>query len=677
MTVPTSSELTLLRSHPQETQLWMSIYQPRTVLACRVNNISAAPGDRLITYDGVTAGSYLQIESGMTMYIGTSLGAKDLGRIRVRSATSSVITIAENSDINWQDNLYLTIVKFWEIDAVYPRIVASGTVTYWYKDYDVAYSNQNDLLGTFVCMGSHYAGFVDNATGTVYYTATGTLSLLGATPLTYEWFFEGATVTGSSSETPGNRYYSTPGHYTTRLKVTDTNGVVDTSYRHVSIYDRPGFGSNVPILNWAFTALDGSRDNGGYNLRLAVRDDITNISDGSLIIIFADDRYGTTIQSIGGNSKNRQTIVFVGYILDGSISYNYQTSVVEFEVGSPTEVMKLAEGFSVAINSSVDPSGQAASDEDIPSGWVLVKDMDCRRAIYHYLKWHSTTLFTNDFQFMGTDREIKYFDADRQSIFDSIDMLMKGTLIGSLCSDRQGKLWSEVGIEVTNGAISGSFPNSMLLDRQDWMGTPVIDEVLNKQISYLEVGGVSFESATGTSTPFLCSAPGVTPSYRGRVEQVEGLALSTQAQLNTLAGNLFAYKNARYPQVDFGLVGNYRHIDIAPQETIRVNLEASDTPMGIVWNQKLFHPTSITWEYNPRQGTFLPRITLHEVTQGVSAITEDIPPAPPNTDPGGGGFDIPPIIIPPFGAPVTLLIYHNGVFVCTANALNFIDDNCS
>lgn len=674
MSKVTASELNLLRSRPQETTLWLSVYKPSTILACQVNDGAAAPGLRLITYNNVTEGDYSRVQSGMIMYVGTSSGSRDVGRVRVRSATSTVITVAENSDINWANDLYLTIVNFWEIDAIYPRVTSTGTSTFWYKDYDIEYTDQNDLLGTFICMGSHFAGFIDPNTGNcpVYYSATGTSSLLSADPLVYDWWMDGATVTGSSSLIPGYHYYNTPGHYTTRLTVTDNNGVVDKSYRHISIYNRPESGNSPPILNWELISLDGSRDAGGYQGRIKVRQDTSDIVDGALVVIFADDKYGGTEQSIGGNSINRQKIVFIGYILDGSISYNYAESSIEFSVGSPSEVMKLTEGFGVALNSSVDPSAQAVSDEDIPSGWVLLLDMDCRRALYHYLRWHSTVLMTNDFQFIGTDKSIQFFDADRESVYDAINNLMNGTLYGNVVCDRQGKIWAEVSIAATNNA-TGTFVNTFDIQKQDWMNSPNIEEIYNESVSYLEMGGISFTLASGTSSAYLSCAPGTAPSYRGSVQKFEGLALLSQNDLNTLCGNVFSYLNSRYAHVSIDLSGNYRNFDIAPQEINSLTVELGDTPRGIAWNKKAFHVTEISWQYDGRNGTFLPSITLHEVTQGFPATTIVIPPIPPTTDTGGGGFDIPDIVIPPITFIGWLYIYHNGTFVALVSGLNFVD----
>ena len=283
--------------------------------------------------------------------------------MRARFADATTITVAENSDINWQDDLYLSVLRFWEINAVYPRMYvpdpSDPTQQIWYKDYDTVYTNQNSTLGTFICMGSHYAGFMDTATGTcgVYYSASGSYNLNNEA-ISYFWSFEGGTPSTSNLKTPGIVQYGTPGHYTTQLLVSGTTAGGDASYRHISIYNRPDEGTNVPILNWELLSLDGTRDSGGYQGRIKIRENIEDVVDGALIVIFADDTYGTTKQSIGGNSSNRQTIFFVGYILDGSISYNYEDSSVEFDIGSPTEVMKLSEGFVVSVKSSSDPAGE-------------------------------------------------------------------------------------------------------------------------------------------------------------------------------------------------------------------------------------------------------------------------------------------------------------------------------
>lgn len=74
-----NSDLLLVRERPQSTQLNMSVFQPRTVLACQVNG-SITRGERVIPFDTVSSGSYLSVESGMTMLVGTSAGQEMLGK---------------------------------------------------------------------------------------------------------------------------------------------------------------------------------------------------------------------------------------------------------------------------------------------------------------------------------------------------------------------------------------------------------------------------------------------------------------------------------------------------------------------------------------------------------------------------------------------------------------------
>ncbi len=651
--IPTSAQLELLRTRPHSTRLWLSIYKPDIIFAAQVNNSSITKGARQITFDNLVSGSASLVENGMTCYVGTTPQGRDKGKIRVRSINGSVLTVAENDYINWANDDYLTIVRFIEPWTVYPRIIASsGDSVLMYKDWDIEYTNQNSVLGSFINMGCHYAGFREAGTGTVYYTASGTYNLRGDA-LSYEWFFQGAVITGSNLHTPGYIAYNKPGHYLTRLKVT-ANGAAgqttDVSYREISIYDRPEEGTEVPILQWRMDSMEGSRDQGGYSAKITVWGDANenNIVDGALVVIFADDRYGDTKQSIGGNAINRDSIVFCGYILDGSIEYNWRDKAVSFNVGSPTDKLKELPGLSMYVQSSKDPNNEPNINEDIPSSWAALLDMDCRRAIYYYLRWHSTALMTNDFEFVGVDKKIKYFDPDSASLYDIINGFMENTLLGSFVCDRQGKFWAEVNIEAIDNAVS-TIPTNVELQKNDWMGSVDIDEINTNELYYLEMGGFQYSGAgTDISTPLLACAPGDNLDIEGESDMHEGLALTDQNQLNTLVGNVFAYRNSRYPTVDIELAGNYRIHDIAPQECIPITVAATDNNRGIVWAGKKFHPIAMGLSYDGRNEALLSTITLHEVTQGFPGDTIVIPETPPDD----GGYvpdpspDIPIVPLP-------------------------------
>lgn len=629
----TTSELETVRQRPQQTKLYLSIFQPQTVMQCQVNNASAAKGDRVITYDTVSLGSFAAVEAGMTLLIGTTAGAQDVGRIRIRSVTSTQFTVSENSNINWQDNLFLTVLRYWEVWPVYPRIIndpSNAENVIFYKDYDIPYSNQNSIYGTFINAGPHRAAFLDAGQALLWYSSTGTYNVLGSA-LSYSWAFEGGTPTGSTLADPGYVSYSVPGQYVTRLIISGSNGEVDTTYRYVSIYDRPENGTHNPIIRWEIGNFDGSRSEGGYNVSLKVYDTL-QLDDNAVIVIFGDNSYGSTDVSLGGNYPNSSKIFFVGHVQRDSIHYDYRHNFVEFEAGSVTQTMKNSLGFSVSVGSKA-----------APATWYEALDMDVRRALLHYLKWHTTILLISDFQFTGDDRKIQYFDADRASMFDAIDNLMRGTLIGTVIADRQGKIWAEVDAQAYTNP-TGSFPATFDLSKRDWMNEPVIEERVQDETSYIEYGGIAYSGVvTGTFSALMASAPGNAPSFRGKTENLEGLALISQTQLNQLVANVLANKNSKRASITLQLTENMSNLDIAPQETVNIHVDPIDNSRNLPIDI-LGILDSITWKYDPSKKILLPDTT--EFKPLISGNLSETIILPAVSD-QGAGFKVPSINIPP------------------------------
>jgi hypothetical protein len=625
----TSTQQELIRTRPQRSKLFLSIFQPQVIMKCRLNNPSAAKGDRTIPYDGVSLGGYTAVEPNFTMWIGSTDGGQELGKIRVRSASSSEFVVSENSDVDWQNDAYLTVFRFVELWPIFPRIVQTGSedVTF-FKDYDIPYTNQNSTLGSYINMGPNRAAWLDPASGQtqLYYSSTGTYNLLGNS-LSYQWFFEGATVTGSSSANPGYITYNQPGNFTTRLIVSGSNGAIDTAYRYASIYNE----ANPPIQKWQLNSLSGSRDEGGYRASFKVFQAIP-IQEHAIVVIFGENWYGNTKQSLGGNYPNASDILWTGYVDKDSIAYDYQHSEMSFDAQSITQMMKESSGFSVSVESKANPSK-----------WYELLDMDGRRALYHYLRWHTTALQIADFQFVGTDYPIQYFDSDRESIYDALDNYMRDTLIGQVVSDRQGKVWMEVEAQAYTNP-TGTFTPVMEITRRDWMNEPSIEERLSEDLAFLEMGGIAYSgTVTGTFSALLASAPGNAPGFHGSLETHEGLALLGQDQLNQLVGNIWANKNSPFPTVGFDSALNLSNLDIAPQETILLDIARQDTIRNLAI-RGLYILNGADWAYTPEDSILLPRLDFRELVSGVLGQTIIIPDP---EDIGEGGFDVPGIQIPP------------------------------
>lgn len=649
------AEFELLRTRPQTTKLYLSIFQPVAIFKAQVNNVSSAKGDRVITFDNTSLGLYTYIRDGMTMWVGTTPGGMELGKIRVRSATSTQITVSENSDIVWTDNAYLTVFRYWELWPVYPRIIqnpSNAEDVIFYKDYDILYTNQNSILGTYINAGPHRAALLDPASGQarIYYSTTGTYNILGSS-LNYNWFFEGATVTGSSSAVPGYITYNTPGHYVTRLSISGSNGSVDTTYRYVSIYNN----ANPPIQKWELSSLQGSRDEGGYTTSLKVFE-IVPIQEHAVVVIFGQNEYGNTQINLGGNFPNAGDILFVGYVDKDSISYDYQHSEVSFDATSLTAAMQKSSGFGVSVKSVL-----------TPSKWYELLDMDGRRALYHYLRWHTTAMSIADFQFIGNDYPIQFFDSDRESMYDAINNYMQNTLVGKVVSDRQGKVWMEVDA-MAYPDPTGTFTSKMNITKRDWMNQPVIEERLTNDVSYMEYGGVAYSGVnTGTFDALISEAPGNAPGFYGTMDSHQGLALQGQTQLNRMLGNIFANKNSPFPTIGLDMGINAANLDIAPQEASELHIPASETVRNVSIDG-LYIPDSMSWKYNPKGLSLLPVVDYRELVNGDTGTTVTIPPV---ADVGGGytssgyGLNLPPLpnIFAPTvpstgdGAPARVLVH--------------------
>lgn len=625
-----SANLEIIRKRPQQTKLYLSIFEPQTIFKALVNNASADFEDRVIPYDNVTLGSYGIIRSGQTMLIGTTAGGSDLGKVRVRSATATDITVSENSNVDWQDNAHITILQYWELWPIYPRIIidpSNDENVIFYKDYDVAYSNQNSILGTFVTAGPHRAAWLDPASGQtqLFWSSTGTYSLLGNT-LSHSWFFEGATVTGSTAAEPGWITYNQPGHFVTTHYVSGTSGETDITYRYVSIYNE----ANPPINKWQLDDFSGSRDEGGYSVSIRVFETIP-ITEHAVVVIFSDDYYGDSHVSLGGNYPNSSSILFSGYVDKDSIVYDWEHSEVSFDALSLTGTMKKTSGFSISVES-----------EQSPAKWYQLLDMDSPRAIYHYLRWHTTALFLADFAFVGELYKIQFFDSDRESMYDAIDNYMRNTLIGQTVSDRQGKVWMETQAMAYSNPTGTFLPVSMSITNRDWMESPTIDERLVNDISYMEYGGIAFSGVnTGTFTPLMGSAPGTAPGFYGGIQNHQGLALAGQNQLNTMLGNMFANMNSPFSLISMDMTGKYSNLDIAPQETVQLTILPQDTVRNLAV-QGLFIPDTISWTSTPDE-LLLPRIDFKQLVNGVPGKTVTIP----NIEDIGEGFNVPSLNLPP------------------------------
>lgn len=313
-----------------------------------------------------------------------------------------------------------------------------------------------------------------------------------------------------------------------------------------------------------------------------------------------------------------------------------------FNVGSPSEVMKIVEAFSVSVEDSTNPIVDASNPSKGGSPWFYLVGLTTKTAVYHYLRWHSTVNKCADIEYISTDFLLQSFDADRLSLYDAVNSLMNSAVGGRAICDRQGKLFFEIDAEAIPSAIT-NIELGIQLTKADWIDIPNIIERTSNDVSYIELGGVKWNGAVAnTYTPLLLSAPGETPAYRGNNIRLSGFAFSSLAQAKAVAGNIYAHRNSQFPAVSLDITGNYRNFDLTPLEAVQLSLSASDTFRGHSWSNKPFTMERIEWTYNSTQQFLRPNITLSETTVGFDADDLEIPEIPPSD-----GFEQPPIVTPP------------------------------
>lgn len=646
MTQITDAQLSRMRQRPHRTVAYLAIYDPSTVLAAKINMASISSGEREIDIS-ILSGDAGEVESGMTVYIGTIPNGRDKGRLRVISCDGSALTVAENA-VDWTDGWYLTVVRFFEPWPRFSRIVLDDdNVPIFYKDYDIAYTNQNQYMSPVVNMGPNDAGFMTTGAYSVYYSSSGSFDPTDdGMPTGFAWVFEGGDPTGSHEPDPGWVNYTGAGQFTTRLIATTDSGKELAAHRHIMVYDRPDAGPNRPVTRWGIRSFDGDREDGGYTLTIFVREqvDFSRVHDGALVVLFTETWQGGERVSIGGNAENRSDILFSGYIESESIRRNPITSNLEFTVRSITGIMESLSTYSATLESKVNAVT-----------WNELRDMTVDKAVINFLRWQSTILEIADFHPTGDTKRVQYMDFSRGNLKEAVSELYESTIAAQFVADRQGALWAEIDASLRSTGSRG-LPAALLLTDQDWRSEISIERVDRDDLAYLEMGGIHYSGPTsGTFDAYLAGAPGDVAGYFGGVERTTGLVIAGQPQLNELVGLAYARANAEYADVTIPIAGDYRHIDIAPQERLLVTLDSGDTFRGIEWDEKPFIPQEINYDLFPESQSLMMTLGVREETHGPPGTKIEIPEDPPWDSGDLPDFDInfPPLIpLPPIGPPI-------------------------
>jgi len=300
-----TDELAYLRTHGQHSKLYLAFPQPAIVFKALVND--AAPNCDMtvwISYDGASTygyggNAYQNILPDMTLWVGSSEGACDLGIARIRKAASATkLFIGRTSEVKFADEMFLTVIDEY---GLWPRIkyIQEGPAHVDFMDFDVAYvpgaDGQHSKLAPIVIMGPDrvlwYQGLLATHPGNSISTqmdASASYSLSSVGAATYLWTCATGTIDDDDIANPNIHFHAIGTH---RVSCTVTiDGVSFTGHRTIVVFDN----SALPVSDFKLNSCAGDYETGGWNFKVTMYDsaDLPLVRDRAKCILFSRDWYG-------------------------------------------------------------------------------------------------------------------------------------------------------------------------------------------------------------------------------------------------------------------------------------------------------------------------------------------------------------------------------------------------
>lgn len=613
-----SGSATTLRTDGYQYRLYLSIPGETEVWRGTVTGTVAEPTLTLsfTTVSGLTTDVKPDMEAEVFDSGGTSKG-----RVRVAYGAISGSTI----NIEEVSRGRILIVAGDEI-AVYeswrlrPKLVAASAT--FDKDSRIAYSNQNAVVKPVAVSGGAWAGFVSDGGSTVDVSYDGSASYTadsdsGGT-FTYLWNFgSGSVQSGSTSSATATVRYSA-GKEWNSLTITDSsNSATEVQYFPVCVHERNGANAPMDVLE---CSLYGTSEFGWEaQFTLAENASVTDIPDGSLVIIWAEEWYGGTKASYGANETGRSHIKFIGYIvsdtLQGEEDNNSIYPTVRFRALSPLALLAQLPGFSQVLE-------RAAS----PASWIEFKDLTVKQAMIYLLRWGTTFLTTHDLLFNITDLDYPAFYL-QQNVPERQFRELADAIDSALSCDRYGRLRVHRHLVLDTSANRTSRTTTFILTSDDYFGRPRMQREHRFAYSQLEASGFSAATSVTTIAPYLSVAPGVAPADAPQLTTAERKIVSNQDDLNNRTGWLFAKENYLYNGVP---VLRDIELDVYPgldvfdfrEEWIKLTLPTTSNAREISLTDQRCWLDRVSIEYDCGRGDKAVALTLQQETIGAAGTTQ-------------------------------------------------------
>lgn len=637
----------------------MYLHVPAVVFAAQVN----APTPYTypigaIAYNSVTTGAYTAIKPGMTIILGTTAGADNLGRQRVRAVASpTLIPIGRSSfgafdgELMANDNAYITIWDERKVWAKVPYIDPDGVS---YKDGALAVEWRTTEPPPVAVMGRGFAGTVDATTGVMAVLFNGQASYAvadGATIVSYLWDVDDGTIIAGVASDDFMTATFPPGFRHVALTVTDSNG-------HSHTTERPVFADDADSRQSfdAFQIASHRITEQGQTLSVEILADMPRATypDGTLAMIWEYEATGTA---------ERDHMLIIGWLDTetnsmgaGRNGLTRDTSLTILDVAARLDMLP---GFPQSIADDL-----SRDEEKIPAiTWAYMTTPNLLKYIHYLMHWHSTALEVADFVMPDDADEYPFasLKSDGDSLWNQVDRRARAFVPDRvLTCDRAGRIAIVPDPMLAEVADRTAIVQAAI-DENEWSDIRYTYK-RSPRTHWLRAGAVVAEAwadlpinpVTGKKyIPTVFSiAPGDTPGQGlGEIVQGEQLAL-TQADLNAATGHRYARANAPLGMLSITLVQDdgapggdapWREIEPAWKEWVTLTVSAETAARRqLTFTTARFLPKEISIRYAQTKNGLARTVelTLERETIGTPGKTVikpvDVPPVgenPPSPEP--------------------------------------------
>jgi hypothetical protein len=610
---------------------------PDPVFAALVNQASFEYDLTSVEFDNVSTGAYTAVKAGMTVLFGSTAGADDKGRQRIRlAADTDTIFIGRSSqgirdgEVDLEDNDHITILDDFRAWAKIPDI-ESGVVV---KD-EIAYTDQtSEIPPKANIAGGWRASTINSGTSLSTFQFVGTASYAvasGATISTYLWDVDDGTITVGTSASNTITATFPAGKRWVSLTVTDSNG--KTHIMRVLVYAHDPADSECV----AFECLDQTISQQGQQASFRVLEDIpiSTHPDGTAVIFWEGEPASASdysnVKFWGWHQTNTNTITAErrGTLKD--------TVLICLDIAGRLDTLP---GFPEGVY-------RAAS----PDSWYQILGLNMNLYIDYLLRWHSTA-FENAYyvsSIPGSTYPMVNISSDGESLFDQAAR-MAGALLPdyALTCNRNGELNIIVDPFLQDTGDRTATSQATITDAHftgaSW------DDTRPPRFHWSWGEAVKTRSS-GNSSAFFCRAPGVAPGQGLSSNTTSFKLVPDQDTLNSTEGHRYGYINAFTGQLILSLAAD-SGIDPADMTWVTVTIADTYTRRSLGFSAVRFMPVEVNIIYSyDRRGMFKTvELVLEKETSGTPATTYippgtdwdwvpppvNIPPPPPTTTPGTG-----------------------------------------